>query len=95
MRRSNGRRVRSDGRAERDAAIAERDQVMSRLDHLRHFLRQLQRAQFGQRSETLDPGQLALAFEGIEQTIAGNLMRGRCTAQLRTAAIRSLPTLAT
>ena len=61
-------------RAERDAAIAEResDQALSQNDRLRHLLRQLQRAQFGRRSEKLDPEQLALAFEDIEQAIAAN-----------------------
>jgi transposase len=39
---------------------------------LRHLLRQLQRAQFGRRSEKLDPEQLLLAFEDIEQAIAGS-----------------------
>jgi transposase len=59
-------------RAERDAAIAERDQALSQNDRLRHLLRQLQRAQFGRRSEKLDPEQLFLALEDIEQVIAGN-----------------------
>ena len=59
-------------RAERDAAIAERDNALSQNDRLRHLLRQLQRAQFGRRSEKLDPEQLALALEDIEQAIAGN-----------------------
>jgi transposase len=59
-------------RAERDAAIAERDQALSQIDRLRHLLRQLQRAQFGRRSEKLDPEQLKLALEDIEQAIAGN-----------------------
>lgn len=59
-------------RAERDAAIAERDHALSQNDRLRHLLRQLQRAQFGRRSEKLDPDQLALALEDIEQAIAGN-----------------------
>lgn len=45
-------------RAERDAAIAERDHALSQIDRLRHLLRQLQRAQFGRRSEKLDPEQL-------------------------------------
>jgi transposase len=44
--------------AERDAAIAERDQALSQNDRLWHLLRQLQRAQFGRRSEKLDPEQL-------------------------------------
>jgi transposase len=59
-------------RAERDAAIAERDQAVSQMDRLRHLLRQLQRAHFGRRSEKLDPDQLQLALEDIEQAIAGN-----------------------
>jgi len=59
-------------RAERDAAIAERDHALSQIDRLRHLLRQLQRAQFGRRSEKLDPEQLLLALEDIEQAIAGN-----------------------
>jgi len=57
--------------AERDAAIAERDHALSQIDRLRHLLRQLQRAQFGRRSEKLDPEQLQLALEDIEQAIAG------------------------
>jgi transposase len=59
-------------RAERDAAIVERDQALSQNDRLRHLLRQLQRAQFGRRSEKLDPEQLRLALEDIEQVIAAN-----------------------
>jgi transposase len=58
--------------AERDTAIAERDQAVSQMDRLRHLLRQLQRAHFGRRSEKLDPEQLQLALEDIEQAIAGN-----------------------
>src|SRR5713226_4771350 len=55
-----------------DAAMAERDEALSQIDRLRHLLRQLQRAQFGRRSEKLDPEQLFLALEDIEQAIAGN-----------------------
>ena len=58
--------------AERDAAIAERNQALSQNDRLRHLLRQLQRAQFGRRSEKLDGDQLGLALEDIEQVIAAN-----------------------
>src|ERR1700722_18761121 len=46
--------------AQRDAALAQRDEALSQNDRLRHLLRQLQRAQFGQRSEKLDPEQFAL-----------------------------------
>jgi transposase len=55
-----------------DAAMAERDEALSQIDRLRHLLRQLQRAQFGRRSEKLDPEQLLLAIEDIEQAVAGN-----------------------
>jgi len=57
-------------RSERDAAIAERDQALSQNDRLWHLLRKLQRAQFGRRSEKLDPDQLLLAIEDTEQSIA-------------------------
>jgi transposase len=56
--------------AERDAAIAERDQALSQNHRLAHLLHQLQRMQFGRRSEKLDPDQLALAFEDVEQAVA-------------------------
>ncbi len=56
--------------AKYDAAIAERDHALSQMDRLRHLLRQLQRAQFGRRSEKLDPEQLQLAIEDIEQAVA-------------------------
>jgi hypothetical protein len=56
--------------AERDAAIAARDEALSWNDRLLHLLHQLQRMQFGRRSEKLDPGQFALAFEDVEQAIA-------------------------
>jgi transposase len=58
--------------AERDAVIAERNQALLQNDRLRHFLRQLQRAQFGRRSEKLDDEQLLLALEDVEQPIATN-----------------------
>jgi transposase len=58
-------------RAERDAAIAERDQALWQMVHLRHLLRRLQRAQFGRRSEKLDPEQLLLALEDVEEAVAG------------------------
>ena len=56
--------------AARDAAIAERDRLAEQIDRLRHLLRQLQRARFGRSSEKLDPDQLQLAFEDIEQALA-------------------------
>jgi len=56
--------------AERDAAIAERDAALSQNDRLLHLLRQLQRMQFGRKSEKLDPDQFALALEDVEQAVA-------------------------
>jgi transposase len=55
---------------ERDTARAERDRVIDQNDRLRHLLRQLQRARFGRSSEKLDPDQLQLALEDIEQELA-------------------------
>jgi hypothetical protein len=60
-----------EARAEHDAVVAERDHLQSQNVRLQHLLRQLQRAQFGPRSEKLDPDQLHLAFEGIEQKWQG------------------------
>jgi transposase len=49
---------------------AERDWLMAQNDRFRHLLKQLQRMQFGKKSEKLSPDQLALALEDIEQAIA-------------------------
>src|ERR671916_229113 len=63
--------------AERDAERAEKarlatecDQLAGQNDRLRHLIRQLQRLRFGRRSEKLDPEQLNLALEDVEQAIA-------------------------
>jgi transposase len=56
--------------AERDAERAEKVHLATQNDRLRHLIRQLQRLQFGRRSERLDPDQLALALEDVEQAIA-------------------------
>src|SRR5438093_1462502 len=56
--------------SERDAAIEECRRVTEQNDRLHHLLRQLQRAQFGRRSERLDRDQMQLALEDIETTIA-------------------------
>lgn len=66
------RTERDDAIAKCAAAIAERDLALSQIDRLRHLLRQLQRAQFGRRSEKLDPEQLLLAIEDVEQAVAGS-----------------------
>src|SRR3712207_6645393 len=63
--------------AERDAARTERDLIREKhdaaqaeIDKLRLLIRQLQRGQFGRRSEKLDPDQLQLGLEDLEQTVA-------------------------
>jgi transposase len=56
--------------AERDAERAEKAQLAAQNDRLRHLIRQLQRLRFGRRSEKLDPDQLDLALEDVEQAIA-------------------------
>jgi transposase len=56
--------------AELVAERAERQRIEEQNDRLRHFLRQLQRMQFGRRSERLDADQLNLALEDIEQAVA-------------------------
>jgi transposase len=57
-------------RAEKGRLVEERDQLAGQNDRLRHLLRQVQRMQFGRRSEKLDPDQLNLALEDLEQAIA-------------------------
>src|SRR4051794_2014158 len=64
-------------RAERDAERAEKaqlaaecDQLAGQNDRLRHLIRQLQRLRFGRHSEKLDPDQLNLALEEVEQAVA-------------------------
>ena len=57
-------------RAEKARLAAECDQLAGQNDRLRHLIRQLQRLQFGRRSEKLDPDQLNLALEDVEQAVA-------------------------
>ena len=58
----------------KDAALAEKDAELARVQdanaRLWDTLRQLRRAQFGRKSEKLDPDQLSLAMEETEQAIA-------------------------
>src|SRR5215211_4036546 len=63
--------------AERDIVLAERDLIREKhdaaqaeIEKLRLLIRQLQRGQFGRRSERLDPDQLQLGLEDLEQTAA-------------------------
>src|SRR5688572_8078616 len=55
---------------ERDTALTERDAAQAEIEKLRLLIRRLQRGQFGRRSERLDPDQLQLGLEDLEQAMA-------------------------
>lgn len=52
------------------AIKTERDLHAAEIERLRLLIKQLQRMQFGRRSERLDPDQLQLALEDLEQAVA-------------------------
>ena len=56
--------------AERDIVRSELDAAQAEIEKLRLLIRQLQRGQFGRRSEKLDPDQLQLGLEDLEQATA-------------------------
>src|SRR5919199_6814506 len=56
--------------SERDTAWSERDAAQAEVEKLRLLIRQLQRGRFGRRSEKLDPDQLQLGLEDLEQAAA-------------------------
>src|ERR687885_1982733 len=57
-------------RIERDTVRSEHEAAQAEIEKLRLLIRQLQRDRFGRRSEKLDPDQLQLGLEDLEQTIA-------------------------
>src|SRR3712207_2964631 len=78
--------------AERDAARTERDLIREKhdaaqaeIEKLRLLIRQLQRSQFGRRSERLDPDQLQLGLEDLEQTAAAAEAAQEAAARSSTA----------
>ena len=52
------------------AARGEADRAQGELERLMAIIKELQRHRFGRRAERLDPEQLALALEDVEQTLA-------------------------
>ena len=67
--------------------LAERDELLRRVERMHDIIRVLQRAQFGRRSEQLDPDQLRLALE--EGEIAG--AHEQAPAEKQTTAPRPRP----
>jgi transposase len=61
---------RDTARTERDLIREEHEAAQAEIEKLRLLIRQLQRGQFGRRSERLDPDQLQLGLEDLEQTVA-------------------------
>src|SRR5215217_68971 len=56
--------------SERDTLRSKHDAAQAEIEKLRLLIRQLQRGRFGRRSERLDPDQLRLGLEDLEQTAA-------------------------
>src|SRR3954466_7950068 len=56
--------------AKHDTVLAERDAAQAEIEKLRLLIRQLQRGRVGRRSERLDPDQLQLGLEDLEQAVA-------------------------
>src|SRR5947208_8915572 len=57
-------------RIERDTVRSEHQAAQAEIEKLRLLIRQLQRNRFGRRSEKLDPDQLQLGLEDLEQAAA-------------------------
>src|SRR3954453_23860150 len=57
-------------RIERDTVRSEHQAGQAEIEKLRLLIRQLQRGRFGRRSEKLDPDQLQLGLEDLEQAAA-------------------------
>src|SRR5437763_9678966 len=57
-------------RTERDTVRSQHDVAQAEIEKLRLLIRQLQRGRFGRRSEKLEPDQLQLGLEDLEQTVA-------------------------
>jgi transposase len=57
-------------RAEHAAALLAKEHAHAEIERLRQIIKALQRHRFGRRAETLDPDQLSLSLEDVEQEIA-------------------------
>ncbi len=70
---------------QREAKIVSRDEEIERLSRI---IRDLQRMSFGARSEKMDPDQLALALEDVEQELAAAEVRTATPEQKAARAAR-------
>ena len=73
-------------RAEHAAALLAKDHAHAEIARLRQIIKELQRHRFGRRAETLDPDQLALGLEDIEQEIAAGEAGAKSVAPAAMAA---------
>ena len=55
---------------ERDAFRTERDTANAEVEKLQLIIKQLMRSRYGAQSERLDPDQLQLGLEEVEQSLA-------------------------
>ena len=67
-------------RAEHAAALLAKDHAHAEIERLRQIIKALQRHRFGRRAETLDPDQLSLSLEDVEQEIAAGEAAAEATA---------------
>lgn len=67
-------------RAEHAAALLAKDHAHAEIARLRQIIKEMQRHRFGRRAETLDPDQLALGLEDVEQEIAAGEAGAESTA---------------
>ena len=71
-----GDSVPTDPDALRALLLAERTHHAEELERLTAIIRELQRHRFGRRAERLDPEQLALALEDVEQSTKSFALSG-------------------
>jgi Transposase C of IS166 homeodomain len=79
-------------RAQRVRLAAERDQLAGQNDRLRHLIRQLQRLQFGRRSERLDPDHHTPLYRQSQILARQGIAIGRSVLALGEAPLRLTPT---
>src|SRR4051794_21765658 len=72
-------------RIERDTVRSEHQAAQAKIEKLRLLIRQLQRGRFGRRSEKLDPDQLQLGLEDLEQAAAAEAAREAAAARSGTS----------